>query len=79
MGKVYKVGGVGVGRSMLVSFLMSSSQMANVRVHVTDGIQELQPGPQESRALLLLLLLLSRFSCVRLCATPETAAHQAPP
>ena len=25
---------------------------------------------------LLLLLLLSRFSRVRLCATPETAAHQ---
>ena len=24
-------------------------------------------------------LLLSRFSHVRLCATPETAAHQAPP
>ena len=30
-------------------------------------------------AALLLLLLLSRFSCVRLCATPKTAAHQAPP
>ena len=30
---------------------------------------------------LLLLLLLSHFSCVRLCATPvaQTAAHQAPP
>ena len=27
---------------------------------------------------LLLLLLLSRFSRVRLCAIPETAAHQAP-
>jgi len=27
----------------------------------------------------LVLLLLSRFSCVRLCATPQTAAHQAPP
>ena len=27
----------------------------------------------------LLLLLLSRFSHVRLCSTPETAAHQAPP
>jgi len=27
----------------------------------------------------LLLLLLSRPSCVRLCATPWTAAHQAPP
>ena len=29
--------------------------------------------------LLLLLLLLSHLSRVRLCATPETAAHQAPP
>ena len=29
--------------------------------------------------MLLLLLLLSRFSHVRLCETPETAAHQAPP
>ena len=27
---------------------------------------------------MLLLLLLSRFSCVRLCAAPQTAAHQAP-
>ena len=26
-----------------------------------------------------LLLLLSRFSRVRLCATPQMAAHQAPP
>ena len=26
----------------------------------------------------LMLLLLSRFSCVRLCATSQTAAHQAP-
>ena len=30
-------------------------------------------------SLLLLLLLLSRFSHVRLCETPQTAAHQAPP
>ena len=30
-------------------------------------------------AVLLLLLLLSRFSHVWLCATPETTAHQAPP
>ena len=28
---------------------------------------------------LLLLLLLSRLSRVQLCATPEMAAHQAPP
>ena len=28
---------------------------------------------------MLLLLLLRRFSHGRLCATPQTAAHQAPP
>ena len=28
---------------------------------------------------ILLLLLLSRFSHIRLCATPQMAAHQAPP
>ena len=28
---------------------------------------------------IVLLLLLSRFSHVQLCVTPETAAHQAPP
>ena len=28
---------------------------------------------------MLLLLLLSHFSRARLCATPQTAAHQAPP
>ena len=33
----------------------------------------------KSLLLLLLLLLLSRFSRVRLCVTPSTAAHQAPP
>ena len=32
-----------------------------------------------TRTEMLLLLLLSRFNRVRLCATPETAAHQAPP
>ena len=32
-----------------------------------------------TKPLLLLLLLLSRFSPVQLCATPQTAAHQAPP
>ena len=31
------------------------------------------------RYLSLLLLLVSRFSRVRLCAAPQTAAHQAPP
>ena len=40
---------------------------------VCPGVEWLDP-----MVVLLLLLLLSRFSCVRLCATPQTAAHQAP-
>ena len=37
-------------------------------------------GAWQATVLLLLLLLLLRcFSRVRLCATPQTAAHQAPP
>ena len=35
--------------------------------------------PAALECVLLLLLLLSRFSRVRLCETPQTAAHQAPP
>ena len=34
---------------------------------------------KRSHFLFSMLLLLNRFSCVRLCATPQTAAHQAPP
>ena len=35
--------------------------------------------PVRKLGLLLLPLLLSHFSHVRLCATPEMEAHQAPP
>ena len=42
------------------------------------GEVKMEPGPH-SRIKLRLLLLLSWFSCVRLCATSQTAAHQAPP
>ena len=38
-----------------------------------------QDTHRDSFRLSLLLLLQSRFSRVQLCATPETAAHQAPP
>ena len=40
---------------------------------------EITPFAATWMDLLLLLLLLSRFRRVRLCATPETAARQAPP
>ena len=47
------------------------------------GLNSSAKGPAASqgsgRVDLLLLVLLGRFSRVRLCATPETAAHQAPP
>ena len=41
--------------------------------HVTPS------APDSSPRYKVVLLLLSRFSRVRLCATPETAAHHAPP
>ena len=31
------------------------------------------------KKIIVILLLLSHFSCVRLCATPWTTAHQVPP
>ena len=43
------------------------------------GLTALNKRFDDTEELGLLLLLLSRFSCVRLCATPWTAAHQAPP
>ena len=35
--------------------------------------------PTSFQGSMLLVLLLSRLSCVRLCVTPEMASHQAPP
>ena len=43
------------------------------------SIQVQIPSLSNSSKALLLLLLLSRFSCVRLCVTPQIAAHQTPP
>ena len=46
------------------------------------GLHHLLDGHEFEKVLLLLLLLLLLLSCfsrVRLCVTPEMAAHQAPP
>ena len=43
-----------------------------------DGVGDGRES-QKGGDICVLLLLLSRFSHVRLCATPQTAAHQAPP
>ena len=56
---------------------MAKYYQVSQRVKNPPSMQETQVGSldwEES-----LLLLLSHFSHVRLCATPETAAHQAPP
>ena len=40
---------------------------------------EVSQKEKDKYSMLRLLLLLNHFSRVRLCATPETAAHQAVP
>ena len=52
-----------------------SEPLQNVCLHFLHHYAAHNTLPNMS---LLLLLLLSRFSCVQLCATPETAAQQAP-
>ena len=46
--------------------------------HIKKLMKEM-PGFLSPWERLASLLLLSRFSCVQLCATPQTAAYQAPP
>ena len=50
-----------------------------MELHHRFHASELNWCKAELWAPLLLLLLLSRFSHVQLCATPQMAAHQAPP
>ena len=60
---------------------MNSGRWAYEQVEGIWFLQETEESTQAALVTLtlLLLLLLSRFSRVWLCATPETAAHQAPP
>ena len=44
-----------------------------------DATRDYHAKSERERQMLLLLLLLSLYSRVRLCVTPEMAAHQAPP
>ena len=58
------------GTSLVVQWL---------RLHAsTAGAVGLTPGWGTKIPHAMLLLLLSHFSCVRLCVTPYMAAHQAP-
>ena len=67
--------GNGYKRGWCISVQQSFKGFSILFVHQYHEI----PCMQMLLLLLLLLLLLSRFSRVQLCATPETAAHQASP
>ena len=60
-------------KSVFIKYLLLTIASTNVKVIFSN-----KRVWYFSHNLNALLLLLSRFSRVRLCATPETAAHQAP-
>ena len=67
--------------SAIIDQCPNSSECANGRILKLEGSSEVSKcggGKSNSIWMLLLLLLLSRFSRVWLCATPWTEAHQAP-
>ena len=57
----------------------SGFQWVVCTVYVPQADRHREENQEAKKTLETLLLLLSRFSRVRLCATPWTAAHQAPP
>ena len=57
-----------------------SSKYSRCKTYSKHWAKAQRSGPSPGKIiLLLLLLLLSRFSCVWLCATPKMAAHQPTP
>ena len=78
--------------TLLCYFLMSNPYLGSLGTEIfiflstvllESGVLGPNPSlysiiPSHANLLLLLLLLLSHFSRVRFCATPQTAAHQAP-
>ena len=60
------------------TFLKDTGHICLVHLCVPLLLLPHQDGVRKTLGEVLLLLLLSRFSYVRLCATPQMAAHQAP-
>ena len=57
----------------------NNAEEAEVERFYEDLQDLLELTPKKDVLFIMLLLLLCCFSRVQLCATPETAAHQAPP
>ena len=62
--------------NLYYSYMTCSEFNRKIGIHKTRKIPLLL---RDKVVIRIRLLLLSHFSRVRLCATPETAAHQAPP
>ena len=77
-GRNEQTGLFSLGGENCISRVASAPRMAQQPVSSCLKKEEVWVLCSYCGILLLLLLLLSRFSRVRLCATPETAAHQAP-
>ena len=65
-------------QSALPANLYPESFYSTIFIAIANGHPFIISHPGYCHSTLLLLLLLSCFSCVRLCATPQMAAHQAP-
>ena len=72
------VGTIELGHNTLMISLSLPNWTWEWKPRLTSRLSS-SPNTRNARSSVLRLLLLSRFSCVRLCATPETAAHQASP
>ena len=60
-------------------YLQERNGDADIENRLVDTVGERESGTNGESSIKMYTLLLSRFSRVRLCATPETAAHQASP
>ena len=67
-----------VQKSRVVAATVKNSLTYKVQITLTPSLVS-GLTPRALHFIVQLLLLLSRFSRVRPCVTPQTAAHQAPP
>ena len=63
------------GKTVFANNVTGKGLITKIQKHLIQSIAK----KQKIRLKNGLLLMLSHFSRVRLCVTPETAAHQAPP
>ena len=69
----------GVGRLSLFQWIFLTQELNQGLLHCRQILYQLSYQRSLTLTILSLLLLLSLFSRVQLCATPQMAAHQPPP